>query len=88
MIKYRTCWDTIEAIEILRETEKTVCFQFLGSGKEVRESKRSNFQNWHDTFEEAKEFLVYQAEYEVEKAMINLERAKGKLGQLRGMRQV
>ena len=87
MIKYRTCWDKIEAVEVLRETEKTVFLPGRGRRNEEREAKRSDYQNWFDSWDDAKAFLVAGAERKVETARMNLERAKGKLGQLRGMRE-
>lgn len=54
MIKYQTKWHgssmaQIEAIEVLRETEKQVVL-LLGNGKESRENKKSDWQNWFDTW--------------------------------------
>lgn len=86
MIKYRTRRDKIEAVEVIRVTDANVFLQT--NGKERREAKRSSYQNWFDTWEEAKSFLVMHAEISVEEAHMILERAKGKLGQLRGMREV
>ena len=56
-------------------------------GNRGREAKRSEWSNWHNSFDEAKAFLVENAEKEVEAARMNLERKRGKLGQLRGMRE-
>lgn len=87
MIKYRTRWDNIEAVEVLRETDKMVFVHGRGGRKEEREAKRSDYQNWFDSWGEAKAFLVANAEKDVEDARMQLERAKGKLGQLLGMRE-
>jgi len=87
VIKYRTRWDEIEAVEVLRETDKMVFLPGRGRSKEEREAKRSDYQNWFDSWDEAKAFLVADAEKAVEAARMNLERAKGKLVRLRGMRE-
>jgi len=60
-IKYRTYFNEpkIEAVEITKETDKSVFF-----GKE-REQKRSSYQNWHDSFEDAKTFLLEAAKAEL-----------------------
>ena len=81
MIKYRTRWDSIEAIEVDRETAKQVV---LKSGS--RENKVSDWSNWHDTWEDAHAFIVKNAELAVERLRTKLERAKGELGQIKGMK--
>jgi hypothetical protein len=68
MIRYRTRLDEIESFEILRETDKMV---FTKRG---RENKRSDFHNWHDSWDDAKKFLVAQAEIRVIKARATLDR--------------
>jgi len=65
MIKYRTTkYDNeIKKIEIERETEKQVVLRpDTWNPKGRRENKISEYDNWHDTFEEAREFLL-QREY-------------------------
>ena len=68
MIKYRTRWDEIEAFDIVKETDKMV---FTKRG---REAKRSDLHNWHDSWDDAKKFLVAQAELRVIKARATLDR--------------
>ena len=85
MIKYRTRFDKIEALEVERETDKQVVLPASGGFRGRRENKVSDWSNWHDTWEDAHAFLVANAEREVESIRINLERAKGKLGQIKGM---
>ena len=83
MIKYRTCFDRIEAIDIVRETEKMVVIPKKGNCIERREAKRSDYQNWHDTFADAKAFLIVQAEKKVKSTQIALERAQSTLNRVR-----
>ena len=84
MFKYRTSWDVIERREVVREAEKVV---FLMWGKrEVREAKRSDYQNWFDTWQEAHDFMVDLAEGHVEKAQVTLQRAYDKLERIKEMK--
>lgn len=89
MIKYRTRDDKIEAHEILRETEKTVVLAPKTSAnpfkQERKEPKRSDWQNWHDTWDDAKAFLVEGAQKEVDVLRARLERSKGRLGNIKGI---
>lgn len=62
MIKYRTgLGKFIAAIEVVRDTPKMVVFS-RDNGTERKEAKRSNWGNWHDTWEDAHEFLLSRAE--------------------------
>lgn len=58
MKKFRTSYGTkIQEVEILRETEKQVVI-LTDRNTEVKEAKRSGWQNWHNSKEEAKQFLL------------------------------
>jgi len=57
MLKYRTQWEKIEAIEVARET-KTQIVTLRKDGGEDRESKRAGWRNWHDSWEDAHNFLL------------------------------
>lgn len=84
MIKYRTEFFKIEAIEVLRETDK----QFVVSkfGRERRVNKISRWSNWHDTWEEAHVFLVSDAQAKIYSLRTQLDQANGKLAQIKGMK--
>jgi hypothetical protein len=61
MIKYRAYPPIeIKKIVVARETAKQViCMcDWFGTEYETREYKTSEYQNWFDTFEEAREFLL------------------------------
>ncbi|MCK7461145.1 MAG: hypothetical protein MZU84_03310 [Sphingobacterium sp.] len=75
--------DRIKKIAVIRETDKTVTLQ--GGG---RFAKVSDTMSFHDTFDEAKAFLIAEHEAKVARLRIQLEQAKGKLGQIRGMREL
>lgn len=84
MIKYRTRFNKIEAIEVLRETDKQVFL--LVDAKERREHKVCDWYAWHDTWEDAHDFLIAEAEKTVNSLRLRIEQAKGTLGQIKGMK--
>jgi hypothetical protein len=86
MIKYRTAWNEIEALEVLRETNSQVVRAVGSHAIERREAKRSEHYNWHDTWEDAHAFLIERAEAEVQTLRNQLEQAKGRLGNIKGMK--
>lgn len=86
MIKYRTRFDKIEALEVERETAKQVFLPAKNGRRAFRENKESYWSKWHDSWEAAHAFLVARAERDVENLRMRLEQAKGKLGQIRGMK--
>ena len=86
MIKYRTRFDEIEALEVERETAHQVFLPANNGIRAGRENKVSDWRNWHDSWEVAHAFLVANAERDVESLRMRLEQAKGKLGQIRGMK--
>jgi hypothetical protein len=86
MIKYRTSWNEIEALEVLRETNAQVVRAVGSHASERREAKRSEYYNWFDTWEDAHAFLIERAEAEVQALRGRLEQAKGRLGNIKGMR--
>ena len=87
MIKYRTRFDKIEALEVERETDKQVVLPAKGGCRSSRENKESDWSNWHDTWDEAHAFLIRNAEQKVDACRLALERAKGELGQIKGMKR-
>lgn len=82
MIRYRTWFGKVEALEIEKETAQTV----TRNGK--REEKRSVWWNWHETFEDAKQFLIDDAQREVDMLRTRLEMAEGKLENAEGMEAI
>jgi len=84
MIKYRTRYERIEAIEVLRETEKQVVL----SGKmERRENKRSDWSNWHDTFDDARNFLIDLSEKEIKTLQSRIDGENLRLSRIKAMTQ-
>jgi len=78
----------IEEVVILRETEKQVVLPpTRPNGKESRENKISDCQNWFDTWEEARAFLVTEAQKTVDKLRLHLQQANGSLGNIKGLKR-
>jgi hypothetical protein len=87
MIKYRVWGGAITPVEVVRETEKSVFLTksdlWGGAIGATKEAKRSDFQNWFDTWKDAHEFIllkqekrVYDLEGMYEFAVRNLERIR------------
>lgn len=70
----------IEAVECDRETENSVWI------KGNRRAKVGERETFHDTFEQAKDFLILRATRELESARSSLKRAQDKLGNIKGMK--
>lgn len=72
MIKYMTGFNaTIQEQEIVRETEHMVVY-VSSNGKEQRERKRSEYRNYFDTWQDAKDFLLRKYTNKKARAEINL----------------
>jgi len=76
----------IEAIETIKETEKTVWFM-SDRGRECREAKQSSYQNWFNTFKEAKDFLMGKKQSKIDGLRRQLEVAKSEFGNLKGLKE-
>jgi hypothetical protein len=85
MIKYRTRFNKIEALEVERETAQQVVLSSKNGQRGSRENKVSDWSNWHDSWDAAHAFLIANSEKNVASARVKLERAKGELGQIKGM---
>jgi len=84
MHKYRTncCNNEIEKREILRETRTAVWAKGYDD-KERMVRKFSEFEQYHDTFKDAKDYLILKVKLKIEslqnnlgKELINLEEIK------------
>jgi hypothetical protein len=84
MIKYR-CFArgcNIEKVDVVSQTER---FVKLSNGR--KDAKRSSGYNYFDSFDEAKEFLIEIAENKVRSLRLQLDRANGELGQIKGIKE-
>ena len=81
MTKYKTskyCMPIkIETVEIEKETACFVSYVYRGSL--IREAKRSDYTNYFDTWEEAKQFLLENAQARVDALEERLSEAEQKL---------
>ena len=66
MTKYKTGFRTeIETVEIVRETPQFIVLitsDWRGENREYRVSKSSSYDRYHDTWEQARNYLYAQAE--------------------------
>lgn len=88
---YRTSGRSIGAAKVVSETAKYVTVEYpaiFDGGKPYtrREAKNSDYSTFFGTWEDAKSYLVTRQEQEVISLRAQLEGAKGRLGQLRGMK--
>jgi hypothetical protein len=82
MKKYRAQFYKIEEIEVLRETEKQVV---LMNG--LRESKTTDWQSWHDSFEDAKKHLIDDAQKDIDSINRRLDYAKERLEKINNLKE-
>lgn len=92
MKKYKTTPYGQHAIletEIIRETEKCVYWSDpnLWRGKEQRCAKRSSYENYWDTWEEAHKYLMENAERNLESAKNSLSRAESRLKEVKNLKK-
>lgn len=85
MIKYKTGFNaTIQEQEIIRETEHMVIYKNF-NGQELREKKKSEYKNYFDTWQDAKDFLVRKYTNKKARAEINLATANDELDKVKGL---
>ncbi len=88
IIKYRSRWSSIEAFEVIKETNAFVVFKNKHNhNKPGREAKRSDWQNWHDSFQEAKLFLIEQQNIKILMIKQKLKYAEQELEKLRELEE-
>jgi hypothetical protein len=92
MIKYKTGGygkEKIEAIKAIKETAKQLVIEVTdggGKARQVRTAKRSGYDNYFDTWEEAHAFLLDQSGRRLKAARRALESAQGEYGNIKGMK--
>jgi hypothetical protein len=81
-IAKKAAWSTnISEVDVERESGSSVWI----AGR--RHAKRSEWENYFDTWEQAHQFLLDLAQEEVDSCRLQLERAKGYLGNIKGMKK-
>lgn len=85
---YRVKWGNIKSHRVVKETAKQVVYEsdWYGRTIEKREAKDSEYQTWHETWEAAHARIVADAQKRVDGLRLQLERAKGELGNAKGMK--
>ena len=84
MKKYKTGgWgqDLIEAVEVEKETDKSVWID--GN----RSAKRSGYNNYFDSWGEAHLFLLDKAGRKLDSAKFSLQRAQGEYENIKGLKE-
>jgi len=82
VIKYLTKFNKVEKVEVVGETEH---FVKLLNGR--KEAKRTDWSNYFDSFDDAKNSLVEKAQKRVDSLRRQLETANGELGQIKGIKE-
>lgn len=87
MIKYRIrpgLWpgNKIEAVEILRETGN-----WVWDSEDKRHARASSYSEFHDTWAEARDALLADAQQTLDNARSALVRAQGLHGNIKGMKE-
>ena len=87
MIKYRTSGMSavIMPVEVLRETAKSVYLQY--GTFEMRKSKRSDYECYHDTWEDAQNYLLWRVENRIDHLRARRERLGGLWQEIVAMKQ-
>jgi hypothetical protein len=83
--RYSTWGPELVEVEVARETDSSV-FISRQFGGQARHAKRSNGDNYFDTWEEAHAYLMAQALDDLNTARKQLERVQGAFGNVKGMK--
>lgn len=86
----RTHYDDIRKFEVVKRTDKTVTYiepsQGSWSARETRANLQSSYSKFHDTWEDARAYLVKRTEREIESCRERQHKANSLLGQLKKMK--
>lgn len=90
--KTRTYSINIEPVEVEKETEHFVYIPTVSHSNKKpspsrREGKISEYSSYHDSWEDAHNFLMKRATDKVTSARVDLARANGELGNVKGMKK-
>jgi len=83
--KFVVCFGEIRKVSVVRETDKCV-FILNRNGDERKELKSTEFHNYFDSFDAAKNFLIQKQSREIDAIKRRLEAEKDKLGQIQGLK--
>lgn len=66
MKKFRSNYGTIiDELEVIKETEKQVVYRRKDDGREIREAKVSNWASWHETKEDAVNYMIEENQVKI-----------------------
>lgn len=93
MEKFKTTYgDSITKYEVIKETEKQITFinkwtdwNKKENSREVRENKDSKYHKWHNTFDEAKNYLIEYNKKQIENLETQIIKAKEKLSKVQSL---
>lgn len=87
MYKYRAVFDKVDKHKIEKETDKQVVY--IGTnGHAYKEAKLSSWYSWHNTFEEAKLFLIKTKIADINQIKDQLEYENEQLDKLQKLTEV
>lgn len=89
IVKWRTVRHlptNIERVEYARETEKCV-YTTGSSGRERKSLKHSDWEQYHDTWADARTYLLDKARCEVEAYEAQLHKSRSKLSQIESLKE-
>lgn len=90
MKKFKTSGNYVAKIEVVeceRETDLCVWVKQGFKNEARRSNKRSSYENYFDSFQEAKDFLIAQGDSQVRHARRRLEEAQSYLGNAKGLKE-
>ena len=86
MRKFRTNSFGIKEFEVVKETDKQVVYlddEWGGGLRERRESKESDWSSWHNTKEEARQFLIYKEQQKIKRSEAEISTSLEKIEQIK-----
>lgn len=81
MKRFRAGFNRIEEFEIIKETEKQVVYM-SERGREEREAKISDWQSWHNSKEDAINYLVLKKQKEINICLKRIEYLKEEINRI------
>lgn len=88
-IWYRTGgWsELIDRVEVERSTDACVFVKSAHRKAGERQAKRSEYYQYHETWAAAHAYLLDKAEKSLASALVRLQEAQGKLGNIKGIKE-
>ena len=89
MKKFRANYGTrIEELEVTKETDKQIVYKRKEDGREVRESKVSDWASWHETKEDAVNFMVSKQQLKIDEHLKQIEYCQERIETIRSLLNV